>query len=112
MCDVVDQSWAATGEDGMGTATITMSAAVLEAANELRRFLFQRVYYAQTARVETERAKEVIRTLYKRFMQEPGKLPKEYESVEDVERGVVDYIAGMTDNYALELAGERKPFRV
>jgi dGTPase len=109
VCDVVDESWSATGEDGAGSATITMSARVLGAANELRRFLFQRVYDVQTARDETERAKQVVRSLYKRFVQDPGKLPREYENPANVERGVVDYIAGMTDNYALGLAGEQRP---
>lgn len=105
VCDIIDQSWACTGlEDNDKTPVVTMSPLVLEAANNLRQFLFQRVYDVQTARDEAERAKQVIRFLYQYFMKNPDKLPGEYASSDDVERRVVDYIAGMTDNYALRLA--------
>ena len=106
VCDIIDQSWSATGLVGGEAQVITMSPVVLEAANTLRRFLFQRVYEVQTAREETERAKQVVRFLYHYFVKNPAKLPSEYARSDDVERGVVDYIAGMTDNYALMLAEE------
>jgi len=48
----------------------------------------------------------VVRFLYQYFIKNPDKLPSEYASGDDVKRGVVDYIAGMTDNYALRLAEE------
>ncbi len=105
VCDIIDHSWSATGlEDNSKTPTITMSPEVLEAANKLRQFLFQMVYEVQVARQETEKAKQVVRFLYKYFVKNPDKLPGEYTRNDDVERGVVDYIAGMTDNYALGLA--------
>ena len=85
---------------------IAMSPELLDVANNLRQFLFQNVYEVQTAKVETERARQVLRFLYQYFTDNPDKLPDEYSSGDDVERGVVDYIAGMTDNYALRLAGE------
>jgi dGTPase len=107
VCDIIDQSWAATGLDGRGKPpVITMSPRVLESANKLRLFLFQRVYEVQVARKETERAKQVVRFLYSYFVDNPEKLPKEFTGNDEPERGVVDYIAGMTDNYALRLAGE------
>lgn len=110
VCDIIDQSWSATGLGEDSTPVITMSPEVLEAANALRRFLFQKVYEVQTAREETERAKEVVRFLYQHFVKNPARLPSEYAIAGDVERGVVDYIAGMTDNYALRLAEERGAF--
>ncbi len=107
VCDIIDQSWSATGlDDTKKTPTITMSPEVLEAANNLRHFLFQRVYEVQIARKETERAKQVVRFLYCYFVDNPDKLPKEFASSDAAERGIVDYIAGMTDNYALTLASE------
>jgi dGTPase len=106
VCDIIDQSWAATGLVEAETPMIAMSPELLEVANSLRQFLFQNVYEVQTAKVETERAKQVLRFLYQYFVDNPDKLPSEYFSGDDVERGVVDYIAGMTDNYALRLAGE------
>ena len=107
VCDIIDQSWSATGlDDTKKTPIITMSPEVLEAANNLRHFLFQRVYEVQIAREETERAKQVVRFLYCYFVDNPDKLPKEFASSDTAERGIVDYIAGMTDNYALTLASE------
>ena len=107
VCDIVDQSWSATGLVDSEPPSITMSVEVLEAANSLREFLFQNVYEVQTTKSETERAKQVIRFLYQYFIENPDKLPSEYVTGDDIERGVVDYIAGMTDNYALRLAEER-----
>ena len=106
VCDIVDQSWAATGLVEGVTPAITMSPEILEVANNLRTFLFQKVYEVQTAKTETERVKQVMRFLYQYFIDTPDKLPGEYIDGDDVERGVVDYIAGMTDNYALRLAAE------
>jgi dGTPase len=105
VCDIIDQSWSATGLDDTGKPpAITMSSEVLEAANSLRQFLFKRVYDVQIAREETEKAKQLLRFLYNYFVKNPDKLPGEYANNKEVERGVVDYIAGMTDNYALRLA--------
>jgi dGTPase len=107
VCDIVDHSWSATGLEGTEKSpVITMSPQVLEAANTLRQFLFQRVYEVQTALEETERARETIRFLYSYFQKNPDRLPEEYSGNADVECGIVDYIAGMTDNYALRLASE------
>ncbi|MEE8471300.1 MAG: HD domain-containing protein, partial [Dehalococcoidia bacterium] len=107
VCDIVDESWPAAGLGESANPSIAMSPEVLKAANILRQFLFQRVYEVQTAREETERAMQVVRFIYQYFVENPGELPSEYASRDDVERGVVDYIAGMTDNYALRLAGEQ-----
>ena len=104
VCDIVDQSWAATGLVEGETPAITMSKEVLDAADNLRQFLFENVYEVQIAKTETERARQVLRSLYHYFMEHPEGLPGEYAGGDDVERRVVDYIAGMTDNYALSLA--------
>lgn len=106
VCDIIDQSWAATGLVDGETPVIGMSPELLEIANDLRRFLFQNVYDVQAARAETERAKQVVRGLYEHFVGNPSMLPGEYAGKHDVERRVVDYVAGMTDNYALRLARE------
>jgi len=107
VCDIIDRSWSATGiNDTEQNPIITMSPEVLKAANNLRNFLFERVYEVQVARKETEKAKQVVRFLYYYFVDNPDKLPKEFSSSDETERGVVDYIAGMTDNYAVTLAGE------
>ncbi|MDY6893641.1 MAG: deoxyguanosinetriphosphate triphosphohydrolase [Chloroflexota bacterium] len=108
VCDIIDQSWEATGLIDGASPTITMSTEVLRAANSLREFLFQNVYEAQAVESDTERAKQIIQCLYHHFMENPDHLPGEYIAIacNDRERGVVDYIAGMTDNYALRIAEE------
>ncbi|GAI10433.1 unnamed protein product [marine sediment metagenome] len=56
---------------------------------------------------EAERAREVIRLLYKYFNEHEDRLPPEYRFYSNgIEQMVVDYIAGMTDQYALRTAEE------
>lgn len=106
VCDIIDQSWSATGLVEDELPVITMSPEVLEAANTLRQFLFRNVYDVQTSKTETERARGILQSLYTYFLNNPDKLPGEHPPGEDAERRVVDYIAGMTDNYALMLVEE------
>jgi len=108
--DIIEQSWAVRGDDTMKKKpAIRMSPRILEATSTLREFLFDRVYTVKSAEEETERAKKVVRFLYHHLTQHPESLPAEYLSYSDSpERRVVDYIAGMTDQYALRLADELK----
>jgi len=108
--DAVESSWAATGAGSQEKPVINMSPQVVEAANSLRQFLFERVY--GRAREEAERAREVVLVLFQHFMEHPEKLPQEYTlRGGSVERKVVDYTAGMTDNYALRLVDEVSPMK-
>jgi len=105
--DIIYHSWAARGDGAMPCPTIGMSPQILEATNSMRDFLFDRVYSLRSAEEEAERAREVIRSLYGYFNNHEDKLPPEYSVYSDeIERRVVDYIAGMTDQYALRLAEE------
>jgi len=107
VCDIIEQSWAVRGDSNATSPTITMNPRVLEATNTLRDFLFEKVYNMQSVQVEAERAREIVRRLYTYFNEHEDKLPAEYRLYSDeVERRVVDYIAGMTDQYASRLAGE------
>ena len=104
--DIIEHSWAVR-EEGKEKPAITMSPEILEASNILRKFLFERVYNIRSAQEESERARGVIRALYKYFNEHADKLPSEYTIYKDeLERRVVDYIAGMTDQYALRMAEE------
>ena len=107
--DIIDNSWAARGYDRMiiDKPTISMSPQILEATNILREFLFERVYNVHSAQEEARRAREVIYLLYNCFKEHEDRLPPEYRAYsDDTEQRVVDYIAGMTDQYALRLAEE------
>ncbi|MDP2931725.1 MAG: deoxyguanosinetriphosphate triphosphohydrolase [Chloroflexota bacterium] len=107
--DVIESSWAASGKvaTGIEPPPIGMSPPILEATNCLRDFLFERVYNERLAQEETGRAREVVRALYRYFTEHADKMPLEYSFYsDDTERRVVDYIAGMTDQYALRMAEE------
>jgi len=110
VCDIIWNSWQVSGanpEKNNIKIAISMSPRVLKATNILRDYLFERVYNVQSALEETERARQVVRRLYEYFIRNPEKLPPEYLLHSDVKwRGVIDYIAGMTDQYALKTAEE------
>jgi dGTPase len=85
---------------------IAMSAPVQEAANALRRFLFDRVYNPLNEREDTRRAQHVIHELGAYFLADPMRLPPEHRiraKHDPPERLVADYIASMTDRFAVEL---------
>ncbi len=106
VCDIIEQSWAVRDSDTT-SPTIGMSPQVLEATNTLRGFLFDRVYNLSSAQEEAEKARGIVRWLYHYFNKHEDKLPPEYSLYSDeAERRVVDYIAGMTDQYASRLADE------
>jgi dGTPase len=106
VCDIIDFSWAASGrETTTGNPKIGMSPQILEATNNLREFLFKQVYEPKDK--AADKAREVIRLLYRYFNEHEDKLPSEYcLHSDETERRVVDYIAGMTDQYALRMAEE------
>ncbi len=88
-----------------GKREISMSDEIGSAMEELRQFMFRSVYTNPFAKSEEERAKNLLADLYDYFVKNPGKLPEEYraDETESVERHVCDYIAGMTDRYAINL---------
>ena len=104
--DVIEQSWSVR-VGNTTTPVINMSQGVLEAAEILREFLFDRVYNRHAAEEESSRAREIVRFLYGYYNEHEENLPPEYSIHSDeTARRVVDYIAGMTDRYAAELAEE------
>ena len=107
VCDIIDYSWTARGDTTTEHPTIGMSPQVLEASNNLREFLFDRVYNMRSAPEEAEKARGVVRLLYQYLIEHEDKLPPEYYFFSDeAEQRVVDYIAGMTDQYALRMTEE------
>ncbi len=109
VCDIIEHSWAIR-EGGVENPTLSMSPEILEATNNLRHFLFERVYNIRSAQEESERAREIVRRLYKYFNEYEDKMPPEYSYYSaKVERRVVDYIAGMTDQYAMRMAEKIAP---
>ncbi|MFC1921184.1 deoxyguanosinetriphosphate triphosphohydrolase [Chloroflexota bacterium] len=102
--DIIEQSWAVR-EGNTEKPGIKMSPEVAGAAEIMREFLFDRVYNRQAAEEEATRAREIVSLLYEYYNKHQDKLPPEYSFYSDeTERRVVDYIAGMTDRFAMELA--------
>ena len=84
---------------------VSMSPSILQIANTLREFLFDRVYNSQSTARKKDNAKKIITVLYEYFCRHKVELPEMFNSYEDtIERKVTDYIAGMTDNYAIQVA--------
>ncbi|MGI8927181.1 MAG: deoxyguanosinetriphosphate triphosphohydrolase [Tepidiformaceae bacterium] len=108
ICDAVEASWAATGaEGGNGVPAIRFSAGVHAAANELREFMFEKVYLYDATRRDAEQGKRVVVFLYEHFVKHPEGISPDFSLVDDpVGRRAADYVSGMTDRYAIRLARE------
>jgi dGTPase len=106
--DIIEHSWDIRTRDKIEERpAVKMGPEVVKAATVLNNFLYQRVYNRASTREETVHARETVRALYEYFTRHEDKLPEEYRLHRDaVERRVVDYIAGMTDQYAINLAEE------
>ena len=89
-------------KESMDAGDIRQSPGIAGAMDELRRFLFERVYIGSVAKQEQDKAIGVLRRLFYYYMENPGEMPPEfiYDSDELTVR-VIDYVAGMTDRYAL-----------
>jgi len=82
-----------------GKPEVNMLQPQAEAMNTLRNFLFENVYLRTEAQEEEKILRDMIESLYLYYMEHPGQLPD--GEGEDLARAVCDYIAGMTDLYAL-----------
>jgi dGTPase len=81
---------------------VRLSDEVFRALDVLRDFLFERVYLRDEARTEQEKAIGLVRTLFAHYLDHPEEVPEEYHRAPgDLPTRVADYIAGMTDRFAL-----------
>ena len=97
VCDMIT----ASREEGK----ILLSPQVEKALQELREFMFERVYRNPVAKGEEAKAREMLKRLYEHYYTHPEAIPEDFQpqmSLEGMERTVCDYIAGMTDNYAVD----------
>jgi dGTPase len=110
VCDIIESSWDVRACDIIKTSpAIRISKPVIAAAEALNDFLFKHVYDVHSAKKETAKAREVVSFLYQYYVKHQDKLPPEYSLHGDsAARKAVDYIAGMTDQYALKRAEELK----
>lgn len=89
---------------GSSNGKIDMVPEIKHALVELRNFLFEKVYPHDLIKKETTKAKRIIEELYNYFLSHPCPelMESEYINLEDpLHRRIVDFLAGMTDEYAL-----------
>ncbi|MEW6059833.1 MAG: deoxyguanosinetriphosphate triphosphohydrolase [Actinomycetota bacterium] len=83
---------------------VALSDDVFRALDDLRDFMFERVYLRDEVRSEQEKAVSLIRSLFAHYLDHPEELPEEYHRAPgELPTRVADYIAGMTDRYALRM---------
>jgi dGTPase len=82
-----------------------MSPAIWQALQELRTWMFEHVYTNPVAKSEEGKAEQMVAMLYDYYTRHSEEMPDEYLRLmsqgEKPERVVCDYIAGMTDYYAI-----------
>ncbi len=96
-------------EHSAGKAKLERDPEVADAMERLREFMFERVYRNPVAKGEEHKARDIIRMLYEYYLKYPEKLPADFQpqlSFDGIQRTITDYIACMTDQYAVYKFGE------
>ena len=91
------------------TGELAMSHDIHRAHHALREFMFERVYRNPIAKAEEKKARAMLQRLFEYYMRHPEALPEDFHpqlSFDGMERTVCDYIAGMTDKYAVDKYSE------
>ncbi|MCX7843254.1 MAG: deoxyguanosinetriphosphate triphosphohydrolase [Clostridia bacterium] len=91
-------------ENSRECGAIRMNEEFMQAMMELRSYMFKHVYVGSIAKKDEDKAKNIVKELYIYIRNAPEHLPHEYSSMLDkfdLDRVVCDYIAGMTDRYAV-----------
>lgn len=93
--------------NSMDKPDIVMSPDVECAMKSLRQWMFDNVYKNPAAKTEEYKAQQLIVSLYQYYLEHVEQLPEEYLTMmdnwlENKERVVCDYIAGMSDSYAID----------
>ena len=96
-------------EASMGQGDILQSAEGKRVMDVFRDFMFERIYHSDVLAHEREQAKFVQRQLYEHYLAHFDELPKEFAARESYwgrKQTVTDYVAGLTDSYAVQLFNE------
>jgi dGTPase len=107
--DVIDTTRQAVARAGVQTADearlagplVAFSASMKARTSELKKFLFASLYrHAQVVQT-TGHAQQAVRELFAAYLSRPAEMPADFAAGADLHRAVADYIAGMTDRFAL-----------
>lgn len=89
-------------EHSVEVGRVEMDPEILEPMNRLRDFMFERVYLRPEAEAQKQKAIGILRDLVEYFRDHPGEIPETYRiSGEEPISQSLDYVAGMTDRFAL-----------
>ncbi|HIU15079.1 MAG TPA: deoxyguanosinetriphosphate triphosphohydrolase [Candidatus Ventricola intestinavium] len=89
----------------LGQNRVEMEPQIWEELMALRDFMFERVYARDWAANESQKAEHIMAELVGYYMENPAQMPNEYLEIayrEGTQRGVCDYVACMTDAYAVK----------
>ena len=81
---------------------LSMDDEILNIMNNLREFMFEKVYLRDETKKERAEAKKVVEKLVINFKNNPNLLPEQYRTTQSELENAVDYVAGMTDRFALK----------
>lgn len=80
---------------------VRFSAEMRQASTALKRFLFANLYRHPVVQEKRDSAEIVLRELFQLYLNDPALLPPDHAGADDHPRACADYIAGMTDRFAL-----------
>ena len=110
--DLIEQTRANIAAEGVATLAdvhaaprlVAYSDALLQPLRELKVFLRDKLYRHYQVLRMTNKARRIVGDLFTAFTDDPHILPPQYQAMarEDKPRAIADYIAGMTDRYAMK----------
>lgn len=89
-----------------GEGQLRMDPEIQRVFDLLHSFMYEYVYRNPFAKQEEKKVPDLVERLYRYFLRHPRRMPEEMQRIakeEDTDRAVCDYIAGMTDHYAIEV---------
>lgn len=89
-------------ETSLVNCSISMSSSMAKMVEDLKEFMFERVYTDPIAKAEEGKAKRLVQSLFVHYMENPSRLSESpLRESDGLARRVCDYIAGMSDRYAI-----------
>jgi dGTPase len=107
--DVIDTTRQAVAQAGVRTLDearlagpmVAFSAEMKARSSELKKFLFVQLYRHPQVMHTTGQAQQAVQELFAAYMAQPSEMTADFAANADLHRSVADYIAGMTDRFAL-----------
>ena len=107
--DVIDTTRRTVADSGVGCLEearlagplVAFSSSMKTRSSELQKFLFAQLYRHPQVMHTTVQAQQVVRELFAAYVSQPAEMPADFAANANLHRSVADYIAGMTDRFAL-----------